>query len=148
MRLIMNLYWTGRTEKKVSEDATHRKVWVAIRESISNSHDYTEWFNLFIDLIWVGIVSNIGEAFLSTAFESENSKLALGLLEFLILFLTAWRIWNSLRKGVYLSLEPGIQLTLFAVPGWLFQWRPFAIVVSCLDPCPGSIFWAARYIFY
>lgn len=52
-----------------------------------------------MDLIWVGIVSNIGETFVTTAFESDNDSLALGLLEFLILYLTAWRIWNSLRKA-------------------------------------------------
>ena len=55
-------------------------------------------FELFIDLIWVGIISNLAENFSDHAFGTD-SKLTIGedIIEFAILFLVAWRVWKDLQ---------------------------------------------------
>lgn len=56
-------------------------------------------FELFIDLIWVGIISNLAEHFSDQAFGS-NSTIPIGtdVFEFILLFLIAWRIWKDLQE--------------------------------------------------
>jgi len=56
-----------------------------------------DWLNLFIDLLWVGIVSNISSSFVTKAFAPASSW-ALAFLEFMVLFLTAFRFWSYIRK--------------------------------------------------
>ena len=53
--------------------------------------------NLFIDLLWVGIVSNISSSFVSTAFEA-GTIWGYAFLEFIVLFQTAFRFWSYIRK--------------------------------------------------
>ena len=56
-------------------------------------------FELFIDLIWVGIISNLAEHFSDQAFQSESTfSIGDAVLEFIILFLIAWRIWKDLQE--------------------------------------------------
>ncbi|RDW92630.1 hypothetical protein BP5796_02024 [Coleophoma crateriformis] len=52
--------------------------------------------DLFIDLLWVGIVSNISESFTNAAFH-EDGAYGIAFLEYLVLFFIAWQIWNYLR---------------------------------------------------
>lgn len=56
-------------------------------------------FELFIDLIWVGIIGNLAEHFGDQAF-SVDSQFEIGraIFEFMILFLIAWRIWKYLQE--------------------------------------------------
>jgi low temperature requirement protein LtrA len=56
-----------------------------------------DWLNLFIDLLWVGIVSNISSSFVSAAFEPASSW-GYAFLEFAVLFITAFRFWSYIRK--------------------------------------------------
>ena len=52
--------------------------------------------NLFIDLVWASVIKNISELFSDTAFEGGMSwGQAFGM--FVVLYLTAWRLWNYLR---------------------------------------------------
>ncbi|KAL8685500.1 MAG: hypothetical protein Q9218_007723 [Villophora microphyllina] len=59
-------------------------------------------FELFIDLIWVGIIGNIAENFSDEAFGSENEvkgeNVGLAIWHFIILFLMAWRFWRYLQE--------------------------------------------------
>ena len=56
-------------------------------------------FELFIDLIWVGIISNLAEHFSDQSFGTD-SRLSAGdaFLEFIVLFVIAWRIWKDLQE--------------------------------------------------
>ena len=56
-------------------------------------------FELFIDLIWVGIVGNIADHFSEQAYgpESVNST-GRAIFEFIVLFLLAWRFWMYLQQ--------------------------------------------------
>lgn len=65
-----------------------------IPESIDRQR---ERLDLFIDLIWVGVIGNMSEVFSSLLF-SENSSAGLAALVFLLVFIPSWRIWNSLRE--------------------------------------------------
>lgn len=58
-----------------------------------------DWLNLFIDLLWVGIISNISYIFVATAFQPRASW-GYALLEFIVLFLTSIRFWSYTRKFV------------------------------------------------
>lgn len=53
---------------------------------------------LFIDLIWVGIIGNLAENFAEGAYD-EKSEIPLGHAtgNFIILFLIAWRLWKILQ---------------------------------------------------
>ncbi|KAL8836301.1 MAG: hypothetical protein Q9170_002974 [Blastenia crenularia] len=55
-------------------------------------------FELFIDLIWVGIIGNLADSFRDEAF-SEDSGVSVGraLGNFVLLFVTAWRLWKFLQ---------------------------------------------------
>ena len=58
---------------------------------------HRERLDLFIDLIWVGIIGNLSEVFSALYFvEGSNPGHAVGL--FVLLFLPSWRIWNFLRE--------------------------------------------------
>ena len=54
--------------------------------------------DLFIDLIWVGIVGNISDVFASKAFEPGTDSAQNAVLLFVIVFLPSWRIWNGIRE--------------------------------------------------
>ncbi|KAI9830726.1 MAG: hypothetical protein M1819_005390 [Sarea resinae] len=53
--------------------------------------------DLFVDLVWVGVVSNLADDFSEQAFYSGGATIGQAIVEFIILFLPAWRVWNSLR---------------------------------------------------
>ena len=56
-------------------------------------------FELFIDLIWVGIIGNIADSFAEEAFSPDSdtsSGRAIG--NSIILFLIAWRLWKYLQE--------------------------------------------------
>jgi low temperature requirement protein LtrA len=56
-----------------------------------------ERIDLFIDLVWVGIISNLSEVFSVVFFEAEADS-GKAFLMFVLVFLPAWRIWNFLRE--------------------------------------------------
>ena len=68
------------------------------------SHGPAKWLNvgrfeLFIDLIWVGIISNLAERFSDAAFSLEStSNAGENVFEFIATFLIAWRIWKDLQE--------------------------------------------------
>lgn len=57
-----------------------------------------EHLDLFIDLIWVGIISNISEVYSDELFNEEESRPGRAVLFFAVSFLPTWRIWNGLRE--------------------------------------------------
>lgn len=57
-----------------------------------------ERLDLFVDLIWVGIIGNLSEVYSSLAFRPEQPNAALAFLVFILVFLPSWRIWDSMRE--------------------------------------------------
>ena len=56
-------------------------------------------FELFIDLIWVGIIGNLAEHYSEQAFTSETTfTVGEALGEFILLFLMATRMWKNLQE--------------------------------------------------
>ncbi|KAI4251470.1 MAG: hypothetical protein LQ352_004832 [Teloschistes flavicans] len=60
-------------------------------------------FELFIDLIWVGIIGNIAENFSEVAFGQDGDgrgeeSIGQAAWHFIILFLMAWRFWSYLQE--------------------------------------------------
>lgn len=67
--------------------------------SKSDDNAPTGRFELFIDLIWVGIIGNLAEHFSDQAFNIDvGPMIARATLEFVILFLLAWRFWKYLQE--------------------------------------------------
>jgi low temperature requirement protein LtrA len=54
--------------------------------------------DLFVDLIWVGIIGNLSEVFSYLNFSEDNSQPATAILVFVLVFLPSWRIWNAMRE--------------------------------------------------
>lgn len=59
-----------------------------------------ERLELFVDLLWVYVVSNIPEDYFDRTFGGSTSP-AGALMDFIVLFLPAWAIWSKLR--IYLN---------------------------------------------
>lgn len=57
--------------------------------------------NLFVDLIWVGIIANLSGNFGEQAFQDNQIGVGIAVAEFILLFIVIWRVWDSLR--VYTS---------------------------------------------
>ena len=56
-------------------------------------------FELFIDLIWVGIIGNLAGSFSEHAFGSgSGAGVGIAVWHFIILFLMAWRFWSYLQE--------------------------------------------------
>lgn len=56
-----------------------------------------ERLDLFIDLVWVGIITNLSEVFSSYYFDPE-ARSGEATLIFILAFVASWRIWNMLRE--------------------------------------------------
>jgi low temperature requirement protein LtrA len=53
--------------------------------------------DLFIDLIWVGIVANLSATFSEQAFTESGVSSGKAFLEYFLLFMPIWRLWDYLR---------------------------------------------------
>ena len=82
-----------KTESASSEHSSHRKH--GVHELIERQR---ERLDLFIDLVWVGIITNISDIFSSKSFDPEDPSSANAALYIFIVFLPSWRIWNSMRE--------------------------------------------------
>jgi low temperature requirement protein LtrA len=69
--------------------------------STDNALKQYERVDLFIDLIWVGIIANLSASFGEQAF-GENTGLTIGEAtgEFGLLFIPIWRMWDYLREYI------------------------------------------------
>ncbi|CZR61497.1 uncharacterized protein PAC_11394 [Phialocephala subalpina] len=54
--------------------------------------------DLFIDLIWVGIVANLSATFSAQAFSDSGVDQGTAFLEYFLLFMPIWRLWDYLRE--------------------------------------------------
>lgn len=73
-----------------------------------------ERMDLFIDLIWVGIISNISEHFTNRVFAEEKQvNAAIG--EFILLFIPAFRIWVTLQHWLNMYYMDDYFQKLFVV---------------------------------
>lgn len=54
--------------------------------------------DLFIDLIWVGIVANLSATLGEQMFTNSTVTIGEAIMEYILLFLPVWRIWDSLRE--------------------------------------------------
>lgn len=61
------------------------------------TNECIERLDLFIDLLFVGIISNISEHYFDQAFV-EETRISSAAGDFILLFLPAWRIWSFLQR--------------------------------------------------
>lgn len=86
----ITLVSTGKSQSGSVEHHVPR-----IHDSIEKQR---ERMDLFIDLIWVGIISNVSELYSSEAFKPTESSPGQAFLLFVLVFFPTWRIWNGLRE--------------------------------------------------
>jgi low temperature requirement protein LtrA len=53
--------------------------------------------DLFIDLIWVGIVANLSGTYGEQSFTDSGIGVGTATLEYILLFMPVWRLWDCLR---------------------------------------------------
>lgn len=53
--------------------------------------------DLFVDLIWVGIIANLSRSFSEQAFTDSGVGIGAAVFEFVLLFIPIWRLWDYLR---------------------------------------------------
>lgn len=53
--------------------------------------------DLFIDIIWVGIVANLSATYGEQVFADSGIRIGEAVLEYVLLFMPVWRLWDSLR---------------------------------------------------
>lgn len=54
--------------------------------------------DLFVDLIWVGIVANLSGTFGEQAFTDSGVSINSAVGEFVLLFFPIWKVWDDLRS--------------------------------------------------
>lgn len=155
-------------EPKITRETTENSA-SSFRDSEERSSDnlrkQLSRLDLFVDLVWVGIIANISSTFSEVAFSGEPDATGTAVLEFILLFLPIWRLWDSLRVycvnyytedansltlliGIYLVARASFLLAQLAQSIFLpFLWRLFWFkLVIC---CVASAFWmAAIYVDY
>jgi low temperature requirement protein LtrA len=53
--------------------------------------------DLFVDLIWVGIIANLSGTFGKQAYADSGVGIGIAVTEFVLLFIVIWRVWDNLR---------------------------------------------------
>ena len=84
---------SSRTSANTEDDAQER--------STDNLPKQRSRLDLFVDLIWVGIIANMSENFGKQAYEASDVSVGIATAEFILLFIVIWRVWDNLR--VYTS---------------------------------------------
>jgi hypothetical protein len=54
--------------------------------------------DLFVDLVWVGIIANLAGTFGKQAFTDSGVSIGTAVGEFVLLFFPIWRVWDDLRS--------------------------------------------------
>jgi hypothetical protein len=54
--------------------------------------------DLFVDLVWVGIVANLSGTFGKQAFTDSGVSIDVATGEFILLFFPIWKVWDDLRS--------------------------------------------------
>jgi low temperature requirement protein LtrA len=80
-------------EKRTSHDTEGDRE----ERSTENIPKQLSRLELFVDLIWVGIIANISTTYGETAFSESGVGIGVAVLEFLLLFVPIWRVWDQLR---------------------------------------------------
>jgi low temperature requirement protein LtrA len=80
---------SSRTSANTEEDTEER--------STDDLPKQRSRLDLFVDLIWVGIIANLSENFGKQAYEASNVSTGIATAEFILLFIVIWRVWDSLR---------------------------------------------------
>jgi hypothetical protein len=95
--------------------------------STDNGVKQYERVDLFIDLIWVGIIANLSGTFGEQAF-GEDTGVTIGQAagEFILLFIPIWRMWDYLREYIgnfckFSALEKRISVEIFFISPSIFQ---------------------------
>jgi low temperature requirement protein LtrA len=87
----------SREQSNLSNSTENEKE----ERSTDNAVKQYERVDLFIDLIWVGIIANLSGSFGEQAF-GEGTGLDVGeaIGEFILLFIPIWRMWDYLREYI------------------------------------------------
>ncbi|KAI9721905.1 MAG: hypothetical protein M1828_005000 [Chrysothrix sp. TS-e1954] len=101
-----------KASRSVSQNSTAPEEEESEARSTETVNKQRERLELFIDLLFVGIISNISEHFFDQAF-TPGARIGRATYEFLLLFLPTFRFWNVLQQ--FLSsyfLDDSIQRVL------------------------------------
>lgn len=79
----------------ISREGSHSSQFTHVE--VTGIEKSRERLDLFIDLIWVGIISNLSEVYSNLYFDPEQAR-GTAALVFVLTFLPSWRIWNILRE--------------------------------------------------
>ncbi|KIW76064.1 hypothetical protein Z517_10809 [Fonsecaea pedrosoi CBS 271.37] len=82
-------------ERGLPESVTRSSISSHLPEDVAKER---ERLDLFIDLIWVGIISNLSEVFSSLAFRPKDPHIGIASLVFILVFMPSWRIWDAMRE--------------------------------------------------
>lgn len=93
----------GENETHIDNPVVEKRKSVNLPTTFPPFNRMSTWtgrFELFIDLIWVGIIGNLAEHFSDQAYnlDGEGQGVGVATWEFIILFLLAWRIWKFLQE--------------------------------------------------
>ncbi|KAF4634219.1 hypothetical protein G7Y89_g3890 [Cudoniella acicularis] len=87
--------------QQASRETTHSSSSTSDLEGEKRSSDsiikQLSRLDLFVDLVWVGIIANLSATFIAQAFTNSGIDIGLAFLEFILLFIPIWRIWDHLR---------------------------------------------------
>ena len=70
---------------------------IRVAYTVEGIAKHRERVDLFIDLVWVGIISNLSEVY-STLYFKNNNSAGTAFWTLILDFLPSWRIWNFLRE--------------------------------------------------
>ena len=106
---------------------------------------------MFIDLLFVGIISNISEHFFDEAFV-EQKRIGAAVGDFILLFIPAWRIWQALQSflnSYYMDDIPQRALILWVLILGLIWGNNAPYFLNNIDAqnVQGSNFLVGAYLF-
>ncbi|KAG0649028.1 hypothetical protein D0Z07_4880 [Hyphodiscus hymeniophilus] len=88
---------TTRSRNSISSRRSSNTENDAEERSSDNIPKVRSRLDLFVDLIWVGIIANLSGNFETQAYEENGTGVGTALAVFILLFIPIWRVWDNLR---------------------------------------------------
>ncbi|EXJ72378.1 uncharacterized protein A1O5_04882 [Cladophialophora psammophila CBS 110553] len=120
-------------ERGVPEPSNRSSISSHLPEDIAKER---ERLDLFIDLIWVGIIGNLSEVFSSLGFRPGDPGLGIATLVVILVFLPSWRIWDAMREflnNYYMDDMVQRAFTLWALLLSVFYGNQLAYLTEDID---------------
>lgn len=86
------------TSRTSSNTSSQKDAKDSEERSTGNVAKQLRRLDLFVDVLWVGIIANLSGTFGEQAFSNSGVRTSSAVIEFILLFLPIWRIWDHLRS--------------------------------------------------